>query len=86
MSQHTKPSTTGSLLQIIANDELERLTLSHLIFGPYDTASFVGLLNPESFYNVKYRAIFDAVVRIVNAKEKPNILLLNEQLPTTCRC
>lgn len=81
MSQHTKPSTTGSLLQIIENDELERLTLSHLIFGPYDTASFIGLLNPESFYNVKYRAIFDAVVRIVNAKEKPNILLLNEQLP-----
>lgn len=66
---------------LLADEEYERQTLGCLLTGRYDASEFIPMINPESFYNDKYKAIFEGMVRIVNAKEEIDYLKLNEQLP-----
>lgn len=66
---------------LLADEEYERQTLGCLLTRRYDASAFVPMINPESFYNDKYKAIFEGMVRIVNAKEEIDYLKLNEQLP-----
>lgn len=66
---------------LLADEEYERQTLGCLLTSRYDASEFIPMINPDSFYNAKYKAIFEGMARIVEAKEELDFLKLNEQLP-----
>lgn len=66
---------------LLADEDYERQTLGLLLYGPYVASQYIGMLHPEAFYTPKHQAIFNAMKRIVDAKEELDLLKLNEQLP-----
>lgn len=66
---------------LLADEDYERQTLGLLLYGPYVASQYIGMLQPEAFYTPKHQAIFNAMKRIVDAKEELDLLKLNEQLP-----
>lgn len=66
---------------LLADDDYERQTLGCLLTGRFEASEFIPMINPDSFYNAKYQAIFKGMKRIVEAKEELDYLKLYEQLP-----
>lgn len=79
-SQQNIPAIQNQDSGPIHNEKLERQVLASLINSYQDISEVNGILTPECFYNLNLRDIYNSVMAIYNRGDKPDMLLLQNEL------
>lgn len=64
----------------IHNEELERQVLASLINSYQDISEVNGILTSECFHNLNLRDVYNSVIAIYNRGDRPDMLLLQNEL------
>ena len=79
-SQQNIPDIQNQDSGPIHNEELEKQVLASLINSYQDISEVNGILTPECFHNLNLRDVYNSVMAIYNRGDKPDILLLQNEL------